>query len=77
MSDRRREDSTAADRQRRRRQRRADGSVPVVVDVPGDLQSRLVMLELLDPDEVGDRQALARALRDLMDEISDGGAVTP
>ena len=71
-------DTTAAERMRRLRQRRATGARPVQVDVPDldQLQSTLVVAGYLDPDGVGDRQAVRRAIADLLEDVAETG-ITP
>ena len=67
MADRRK-----TERQRAYRQRKRRGARMRLVEMPEELTGRLVMKDLLDPGEVGDRQAEERALAEFLQDAAEG-----
>lgn len=67
--------SPAAKRMARKRARDRDGLIVIrPMAVPRDLQHKLVMLDLIEPQEIADAEALRLAMERLAHAIADEDA---
>ena len=64
---------TAAEKARRYRARCTAGAQALSVAVPSELPGQLVAGGYLDPEHVGDRDALRQAISDLLEDVAEIG----